>query len=107
VIIKDMKQVLVSLKMPGVTRLEILDSKRKELVILGNILRSVDAKFIAKQVTKAFDVGATKEDILMVASFVLGEGNLNAFIELSKAVTYEESRRAPYISAIDDCKEID
>lgn len=103
-----MEQVLVSLKMPGVTRLEILDNKRKELVILGNILRSVDIKSIAGQVSKVFDAGATREDILMVASFVFGEGiNLNAFIDLSRAITYEESRRAPYISVVEDCKEID
>lgn len=103
-----MEQVLLSLKMPGVISLEILDDKRKELVLLGNILRSGEINAIADQVKKTFDSGATREDIFTVASFVIGDGTiLNAIIELLRAIRYEENMRVPYISVIDDCKEID
>ena len=103
-----MEQVLVSLKMPGVISLEILDDKRKELVLLGNILRSREINVIAQQVKHAFDAGATKEDILKVASFVIGDSTVfDAIIQLLQAIRYEENLRTPYISIIDDCKEID
>ena len=103
-----MEQVLVSLKKPRVISLEILDNKRKQLVLLGNILRSGDISAISKQVKRTFDAGATREDILTVASFVIGEIKiLNAIIELLRAIKYEENIRAPYISIIEDCREID
>ena len=103
-----MERVLVSLKMPGVISLEILDSKRKELVLLGNILRSGEINTIADQVKKTFDAGATKEDIFTVASFIIGDGTiLNAITELIRAIRYEENIRTPYISVLEDCKEID
>ena len=103
-----MEQVLVSLKMPGVISLEILDDKRKELVLLRNILRSREINVIAQQVKHAFDAGATKEDILKVASFVIGDSTVfDAIIQLLRAIRYEENLRTPYISVIDDCKEID
>ena len=103
-----MEQVLVSLKMPGFINLEILDGKRKELVLLGNIIRSLDINAIADQVKKTIDAGATKKDILTVASFVIGERTiLIAIIELLRAIRYEENNRAPYISIIEDCKGID
>ena len=108
VIFKNMEQVLVSLKMPGVIRLEILDDKRKELVLLGNILRSGEINAITDQVKKTFDAGATREDIFTVASFVIGDNTiLNAIIELLRAISYEENTRTPYISVLEDCKEID
>ena len=101
-----MEQVLVSLKMPGVISLEILDDKRKELVLLGNVLRSGEINTIAQQVRRAFDAGATKEDILKVASFVIGDSTVfNAIIELLRAIRNEENVRTPYISIIDDVRE--
>ena len=101
-----MEQVLVSLKMPGIISLEILDDKRKELVLLGNILRSGEINTIAEQVRKSFDAGATREDILTVVSFVIGDSTvLNSIIELLRAIRYEENVRMPYISVIEDCKE--
>ncbi len=103
-----MNQVLVSLKMPGIFNLEILDDKRKELVLLGNILRYGEINAIADQVRKTFDAGATCEDICKVASFVIRDKKIfNTIVELLRAIRYEENKRTPYISVIDDCKEID
>ena len=63
---------------------------------------------IAEQVRNTFDAGATREDILTVASFVIGNSTvLNALFELLQAIRYEENKRAPYISVVKDCKEID
>jgi alkylhydroperoxidase/carboxymuconolactone decarboxylase family protein YurZ len=103
-----MEQVLISLKMPGIISLGILDHKRKELVLLGNILRSGEINAISKQLRKTFDAGATRENILTVASFVIGDSTvLNVIIELLKAIRYEENNRAQNISILEDCKEID
>ena len=108
VIFKNMEQVLLSLKMPGIISLEILDNKRKELVLLGNILRSGKINAISEQVRKTFDDGASREDILTVASFVIGNSTvLNTICELLRAIRYEEKKRAPYIKVKKDCKKID
>jgi len=103
-----MDQVLISLKKPGLISLEILDSKRKELVILGNVLQYGEIKLIFDQVKRTYDAGASKEDIMRVASFVFRNDKIiDSIIELIKAIEFEENKRAPYISIIDDCKEID
>ena len=103
-----MEQVLVSLEMPGLISLEILDDKRRELVLLGNILRYGEINAISDQVRKTFDAGATSEDICKVASFVVRDRKIFDIItELFRAIRYEGNKRAPYISVVDDCKEID
>jgi len=101
-----MDLVLVYLKKYGAISIDVLDNKRKELVALGNILRSECNEDIATQIEKALDAGATRYDILKVVGFILGDIRLlNSIIELLRILNYEENKRSEYISVIDDVRE--
>lgn len=103
-----MDQVLISLKKPGLMNLEILDSRSKELVILGNILQYGEIKAIFDQVKRAYNAGAKKEEIIRVAYFVFRNYKiLDLIIELVKSIDYEEKKRLQYTSIIDDYKKLD
>ena len=103
-----MDQVLISLRKPGLINLEILDNKEKELVILGNILQYGELKAISDQLRRVFDAGATKDDIIRLASFIFHNGKFfNLIIELMKAIEFEGNKRSPYNSIVDDWKETD
>lgn len=101
-----MNQVLVCLKKKEGYNLDVLDTRQKELVALGNVIRKGKTSSIAQHVKKALDSGATSDDILKVASFILGDKHLlNSIMELLTALSYEEANRHDYISAVDDCRE--
>jgi len=101
-----MNQVLICLKNKNRINLGVLDGRQKELVELGNVIRLGKTELISSHVKKALDSGATKEDILCVVSFILGDEKLlNAIIELLSALSFEEANRSEYISIIDDCRE--
>jgi len=86
--------------------LDILTAKQKELVALGNALLARNTHSIALHVEKALDAGASQEEILKVVAFIVGDTRLlSSIIELLKTLSYEENRRAPYISVIDDVRE--
>jgi len=101
-----MQQVLVCLKKNGAINIDVLDNKRKELVELGIALKLGYNKEIAIHVEKALDAGATREDILKVMAFVIGNARLfNSTIELLRILNYEENKRAELISMVDDVRE--
>lgn len=100
-----MEQVLICLKKNGVVNIDVLDSRRRELVALGKAILTGNTRSIAKHVEKALDAGATRKEILQVVAFIVGDTRLlNCIIELLKALSYEENRRAPWISVVDDCR---
>jgi hypothetical protein len=101
-----MNQVLVCLKNRNTYNIGVLDKKQKELVELGNTIRKGKTESIAHHVKSALDAGATNDDILTVASFILGDKKiLNSIIELIMALSFEESKRRDYISVVEDCRE--
>ena len=102
-----MNQVLVCLKKNnGVIKLDVLDSRRKQLVALGNAIRNGHAESIPIHVKKALDAGASPNEIHEVADFILGYRNLlSSIVTLQKALEFEESERKKYISVVDDCRE--
>lgn len=101
-----MNQVLVCLKNNGVIKLDVLDTRRKELVALGNAIRVGDHKSIPRHVKKALDAGASSDDIQKVAEFILGDKHLLcSLVALQKALDFEESDRHDYISVVEDCRE--
>jgi len=76
-----MNQVLICLKNgKGNIKMDVLDPWRKELVAVGNSLRTGDLKNILRQVIKAKDAGATYEDIEMVVDFVQGNGQIHGYL---------------------------
>lgn len=101
-----MQQVLVCLKKNGAINIDVLDNKRRELVELGVALKLGCNKEISTHVEKALDAGATREDILKVIAFVIGNTQLfHSSIELLRKLNYEENKRSGYISIIDDVRE--
>lgn len=101
-----MERVLICLKKNGVVNIDVLDSRRRELVALGKAILTCNTRSIAKHVEKALDAGASQEDILKVLTFIVGDVQLlNSIIELLRAMCYEESKRADYISVVDDVRE--
>lgn len=101
-----MEQVLVCLKKNGAINIDVLDSKRKELVELGVALKSGCKRDIATHIEKALDAGATRDDILKVVAFIVGNTRLfSSIIELLRILNYEENKRAEYISIVDDVRE--
>jgi len=101
-----MEQVLVCLKKNGAINIDVLDNKRKELVELGIALKLGWNKEIASHVEKALEAGATREDILKVMTFLIGNSRLfNSTIDLLRILNYEENKRAEFISVIDDVRE--
>ena len=101
-----MHQVLLGLEKKNVLKLDKLTAKQRELIALGNSLVAGNTHSISHHVKKALDIGATKRDILKVASFVIGDTRLLlSVIELLRALQFEESDRASYISVVEDCRE--
>ncbi len=101
-----MEQVLICLKKNGVVNIDVLDSRRRELVALGKAILTSNTRFIAKHVEKALDAGASQKDILKVLTFIVGDVQLlNSIIELLRAMSYEENKRAECISVVDDVRE--
>ena len=101
-----MEQGLICLKKNGVVNIDVLDSRRRELVALGKAILTGNNCSIAKHVEKALDAGASQKDILKVLTFIVGDVQLlNSIIELLRAMFYEENRRAPHISVLDDVRE--
>ena len=101
-----MKQVLICLKKDDTISIDVLDARRKELVALGNAILAGDEFFIEEQIIKALDAGASREDILKIVEFIIGDKLLfKSIIELLNIVSYEENKRAPYISVLDDVRE--
>ena len=102
-----MEQVLVCLKKNnGSIGLDVLDTKRKELVAIGNAIRAGCVGSISKHVKKALDGGASPEEIQEVVEYVLGDGRLlSSIAELLRALQFEENDRHGYISVVDDCRE--
>ena len=101
-----MRQVLICLEKDAAYHSSKLNSRQKALVELGRAVYKGQNDRIAACVKKAMDVHATREDILKVVSFILGDRVvLDSIIELLKALRYEESVRAETISVLDDCRE--
>lgn len=101
-----MQQVLICLKKKKGLYLGVLDTRQKELVALGNAIRAGNTYSIATRVKKALDAGASIEEILKVLAFIVGDVRLfRSIIELSRALSYEESKRKSFISVVDDVRE--
>lgn len=82
------------------------DTKTKELIALGSAITAGCKRCIAVHVEKALDAGASEEEILRVASILVGgESTLNSVTELLRVLRYEENKRAPWISVVDDVRE--
>ena len=102
----EMQQVLICLKKKKGLYLGVLDTRQKELVALGNAIRAGNIYSIATRVKKALDAGASIEEILKVLAFIVGDVRLfRSIIELSRALSYEESKRKSFISVVDDVRE--
>lgn len=101
-----MKQVLICLEQKNGLKLDVLTAKQRELVALGTSLIAGNTHSISHHVKNALDEGATKNDILKVASFAIGNTRLLlSIIELLRALEFEENDRKSYISIIEDCRE--
>ena len=102
----EMRQVLICLEKKKGLYLDVLDTRQKELVALGNAIRAGNTYSIATRVKKALDAGASIEEILKVLAFIVGDVRLfRSIIELSRALSYEESKRKSFISVVDDVRE--
>ena len=102
----NMEQVLICLKNNKGLRLDVLTAKQKELINLGRVLLRGYNNTIAIHVNKALDAGASREEILKVAAFIVGDTQLfRSTIELLKILRYEENQRKPCISVVDDVRE--
>ena len=101
-----MKQVLICLEKKNGLKLDVLTAKQRELIALGTSLIAGNTHSISHHTKKALDEGATKNDILKVASFAIGNTRLLlSIIELIRALEFEENDRKSYISVIEDCRE--
>lgn len=101
-----MEQVLVCLKSKGVIKIDLLDTRRKELVALGKAILSRNKYSIEKHLSAALDAGASHEDIMKVVAFIIGDNSLlKVILELIKILSFEENRRVLPISIIDDVRE--
>lgn len=84
----------------------IPDTKTKELIALESAVITGCKHCIAGHVEKALDAGASEEEILRVASTLVGgETTLSSAAELLRALRYEENKRAEWISVVDDVRE--
>jgi len=102
----EMHQVLICLEKKKGLYLDVLDTRQKELVALGNAIRAGNTYSIATCVKKALDAGASREEILKVLAFIVGDVRLlNSIMELLSILRYESNRRAPWISVVDDVRE--
>ena len=101
-----MKQVLIYLEKKNGLKADVLSAKQRELIALGTSLIAGNTHSISNHVNKALNEGATKNDILKVASFAIGNTRLLlSIIELIRALEFEENDRKSYISVIEDCRE--
>ena len=101
-----MDQVLVYLKNKNGLKLCVLPTKQRELVALGRAIRSGNKRSIQKHVVAALDAGATRENIMEVVAYIMRDSRLlKSILELVKVLDYEENRRTPYISVLDDVRE--
>lgn len=101
-----MEQVLICLKKNGVVNIDVLDSRRRELVALGNAIRAGNTCSIATRVKKALDAGASRDEILKVLAFIIGDVRLlSSIMELLSILRYESNKRAPWVSVVDDVRE--
>jgi hypothetical protein len=101
-----MKQVLVYLKNKNGLKLSVLPTKQRELVAIGKAIYSGNKRSIEKHAAAALDAGATQENILQVVAYVMRDSRLlKSIIELVRILDYEENRRAPKISILDDVRE--
>ena len=101
-----MEQVLVYLKNKNGLKLCVLPTKQRELVALGKAIFSGNKHSIEKHVACALNEGATRENIMEVVAYIMRDSRLlKSMIELVKILEYEENRRAPYISILDDVRE--
>ena len=102
----NMEQVLVCLKNKKGLRLDLLNTKQKELINLGRTLLKGYDNNIVEHVEKSLYAGASQEEILKVAEFIIGDSHLfTSVIELLNALKYEENKRAECISVLDDVRE--
>ncbi|MBU0497881.1 MAG: hypothetical protein KKG04_08020 [Candidatus Thermoplasmatota archaeon] len=101
-----MNQVLVYIKNKNAMNVCILDEKQKMLVALGNAIRSGETVTIAEHVRKALDSGWSKQDILQVVSFILGDKSLlSSIIELLSCLSFEEANRREYIDILENSRQ--
>ena len=101
-----MDQVLICLKKNRAISIDVLHSRQKELVALGNAIKNGCKKEIAICIKKALNAGATKNDILKVVAFIIGNERLfSSIFELIRTLNYEENKRVEYISILNDVRE--
>jgi len=101
-----MEQVLICLEEKDSLRLDVLSPKQRGLVALGKVLLGGPRNTIARYVEKALDAGASREEIMKVAAFIVSDERLfGSITELLRALGYEENKRAPWISVVDDVRE--
>ena len=101
-----MQQVLVYLKNKNGLKLCVLTTRQRELVALGKAILSGNRSSIEKHVSVALDAGATRENIMEVVAYIMRDSQLlKSIIELVRVLDYEENRRAPHISVLDDVRE--
>ena len=101
-----MEQVLICLKKNKIINVNVLDNRRRELIALGMGIIAGDINSIAGLVEKAINAGATREDILKIITYIVGDERLlSSIIELLRALDYEENQRAEVISVLNDVRE--
>jgi hypothetical protein len=101
-----MHQVLSCLEKKEEPISKNLTQRQISLINLGKILYLRQNESISKYVKRSLDSGATKNDVLKVMAFILGDGLLlDVIINLIKELNYEENIRQNPISIIDDCRE--
>jgi AhpD family alkylhydroperoxidase len=101
-----MEQVLVYLKNKNCLKLCVLPTKQRELVALGRAILSGNKRSIEKHVAAALDAGATQDNIMEIVAYIMKDSRLlKSIIELARVLNYEENRRAPHISILDDVRE--
>lgn len=95
---KEIEEMELESNLPG--------TKTKELIALESAIITGCKHCVAVHVEKALDAGASEEEILSVVSTLVGgESTLSSVAELLKILRYEENKRAPWISVVDDVRE--
>lgn len=101
-----MEQVLVYLKNKNGLKLCVLPTKQRELVALGRAILSGNKTSIERHVAAALDAGATRDNIMEIVAYIMKDKRLlTSIIELVGVLDYEENRRVPHISVLDDVRE--
>lgn len=100
-----MNHVLVYIKNEDALKVSVLDERQKVLVALGNAIKASETGALAGHVAKALNCGWSKEDILEVVSFILGNKVLlSSIIELLSCLSFEEANRREYIDVLEDSR---